>query len=203
MHKLKKSCGKVDLKEELLKINQVCTGISSSIKTLEKRDLPASDVGLLLQTVLDLTNEVIGQESAKLNACMDGRHPAISYWNEVPYFDPTPTPLPRWQKMQSGSMKFESIKLYETLNSIPMASVKLTSGRTSIDRCHNSQRTRFTEENLGVHLRMCFNNSSSHTKTDDSHTWNMEESPESLSSQLDGGSDTEADIETEAEDEIE
>ncbi|CAL8142943.1 unnamed protein product [Orchesella dallaii] len=87
MHKLKKLCGKEDLKEELLKINQVCTGISS-IKILEQRDLPASDVWLLLQTVLDLTNDVFGQESANLNAYMDGRHPAISFWNEVQYFDP-------------------------------------------------------------------------------------------------------------------
>ncbi|ODM87428.1 hypothetical protein Ocin01_19254 [Orchesella cincta] len=88
IHTLKKICGKVELKEQLYKIHGVCAGIASAIKTLEKRDLPSCDVWLLLQNVLDLTQDVLGRESQKLIAYMEGRHPAISFWNDVQYFDP-------------------------------------------------------------------------------------------------------------------
>ncbi|CAL8119949.1 unnamed protein product [Orchesella dallaii] len=83
--------------------------------------------------------------------------------------------------------------------SIPESSAEVEHSFSLLCGILAAQRTRFTEENVGVHLRMCFNNSSSHTQTDDLHACNVEESRESLSFQLDGGSDNEADIETEDE----
>lgn len=203
MHKLKKMCCKDDLKEQLYKIHQVCPGISSSIKILEKRDLPASDVWLLLQTVLDLTNEVLGQESEKLNAYMEGRHPAITFWNDVQYFDPRKANQfvgsngmeklpPSLLRIAKNPIDIQEIRKYKTLRdsqnycnqfcpfsfwkkfsrempelselalialSIPASSSEVERSFSLLRRILTAQRSRFTEENLGIHLRMCFNQS--------------------------------------------
>lgn len=203
MHKLKKLCRKDDVKGQLEKLDQVCTGISSSIKILEKRHIPASDVWLLLQTVLDLTNNVLGKESEKLNAYLEGRHPAISFWHDVQYFDPRKADqfvdssghetLPVTLKSMSLSeIGIHEIYKYKTLRQarpfstdfcvfnfwkqftrempelsklaitalcIPASSAEVERSFSTVRRILTAQRNRFTEENLGIHLRMCFNQS--------------------------------------------
>lgn len=209
MHKLKKICRKSELIGQLEKLNKVCTGISSSIKTLEKRHIAASDVWLLLQTVLDLTNNVLGKESEKLNAYLEGRHPAIGFWFDVQYFDPRKAnqfmdisgneTLPASLKLMAGKevgiheiFKYKTLrgaqsfpkefcvfnfwktftrempelsKLAITALCIPASSAEVERSFSTVRRILTAQRNRFTEENLGVHLRMCFNQSTPNEST--------------------------------------
>jgi hypothetical protein len=198
--RLKKLAKKQNLKEQLRKISDVCPGICSAIKLMESRNTVASDVWLHIQTVLGLTAEVFGSESEKLTAYIQGRHPAIDFWEQVQFCDPrkflsnnpdeipeVPPALKKIFNEQIGleeMVKFRDIrkttvfdgsfdpsrfwktfarelpklsKLCLMALSIPSSSADVERSFSALRRILTPLRSRMTEENLSIHLRIAYN----------------------------------------------
>ncbi|CAL8128191.1 unnamed protein product [Orchesella dallaii] len=134
-----------------------------------------------LKTVLDLTNDVIDQESAQLNAYIDGMRFNILILEKL-----------------ANLVRMDLNSSPNTIAAMAENAVGLHEIRKYKIICDCQQ---YSNGVSPLQFWKNFSREMSHNY--DLHAWNVEESPESSSCQLDGGSDSEADIETEAEDEIE
>ncbi|ODM91395.1 hypothetical protein Ocin01_15283 [Orchesella cincta] len=172
IHTLKKICGKVELKEQLYKIHGVCAGIASAIKTLEKRDLPSCDVWLLLQNVLDLTQDVLGRKSfiepgsderlpSTLNSMAEWKLEFTKYACINPFGTPklfrAILPLTFWETFSGEMPQLSELALVAL--SVPSSSSEVERSLLCLRRILTAQRNTFTEENVGIHLRLNFNQS--------------------------------------------
>ena len=86
--KLKRLRSKSEFREQLQKISSICPTITSTMKTMEKHGLPASDVWLHRKTVQGALEENFDPVPQKLNLYMTKKYPAKDFWREVQYFDP-------------------------------------------------------------------------------------------------------------------
>lgn len=86
--KLKKLACKVNLPLELRKIAELEEAFCTSLRQMERRSLPASEVWLILKTLQGVCEEVLDEESLKLKLYMEGRHPSFQFWRDVQFLDP-------------------------------------------------------------------------------------------------------------------
>ncbi len=78
----------VEVRNQLKWIHDVAPGLCSSLRKLESNRLPASNVWLVLETVIQLTTDVLGAPSSKLQGYMETRHPSRDFWYYSRFFDP-------------------------------------------------------------------------------------------------------------------